>query len=43
MPSFFIPVLQEKQAYHIFLMENWDASEQQALSDKCGSYLTWST
>ena len=28
------------EVYHIFVIENWDASEQQALSDKCGSYLT---
>jgi len=24
------------------MIENRDASEQRALSDKCGSYLTWS-
>jgi len=29
-------------ACHIFVFEKWDASEQGALSDKCGSYLTWS-
>jgi len=28
--------------YHICVTENRDASEQRALSDKCGSYLTWS-
>jgi len=26
---------------HIFVIENWDTSEQRALSDKCDSYLTW--
>jgi len=26
----------------MFVTENRDASEQQTLSDKCGSYLTWS-
>jgi len=28
-------------AYHIFVTENRDASEQRVISDKCGSYLTW--
>jgi len=29
-------------AYHIFVIENRDASEQRGLSDKCGTYLTCS-
>jgi len=28
------------KAYHIFVIENRDALEERALSDKCGSYLT---
>jgi len=29
-----------RQAYHIFVIENRDASEERALPDQCGSYLT---
>jgi len=29
-------------AYHTFVIENRDASEQRTLSEKCGSYLIWS-
>ena len=29
-----------EEAYHIFVIENLEASEERVFSDKCGSYLT---